>query len=383
MGQTNSVDYINYKREYDYNEKGYNITKYKSKNPNSLGDKIAKVRINETKTIFYSKKDWEEIIKKGHKDIEFCIADNNINGLRECMSIMNKDSFYAQFRTTTGPVPCLTWFYRPGAIIDERDYDIFKANYPNVLTGKKCRLVYQDFNYDDNDLERCCFSENKTKCNKNLINNYKTDHCNIIMLEKCKNNPEHPSCILWLEQTHERKEETALKFYSDLCSENFDKQYCDYFCSVSRKKNDYKGKFCDISLEKWCKKHPDNNNCKCLITPKEIIPDVEQYVGPKECWLKECSSQSNNKWLTTEQIETRANCQITSCLININELTLNDNAKAEFINNCVSGTSVNSSSIIKKSKQNEIIIPIKTPGIFFFPELALLFGGLFLLGIQK
>lgn len=346
--------------------------------------------INEVIKLGYTDNEWEKIKEKGYQDIEYCILDNETNGIGECIGLFSdtnttKTPVLDQFRVVKGPETCKSYFYRPGSVITDKNLDKFAQELNEPINGKKCRIVFQDYNYNDENLERCCFSDNKMKCNKHLINDYTTPHCNVIMSNKCKEDPENPKCLLWLENTYtdKRMENSALELYSELCSKNHNNTYCDYLCRVARQNNDYRGSFCDKALKNWCKENNHDTRCHCVFTPTENIPDLEQYLGPKECWLSNCTGQPNNKWLLTEQIETRSKCQITSCIINIEQLTLQNNAKAQLINDCVSGTSVNSSFYNTMVSEEEQINKILTPGIFFLPEIGLILSGLILLMLIK
>lgn len=344
--------------------------------------------IQEKVHIDFSPKEWEDIKKKGEIDIDFCIV-NDLNGVEECMGLFkDPDTTFAskleQFRVEKGTTPCKSWFYRPGLVITDKNIPDMENEIGNIIDGTKCKLVYTDYVYTDKDLERCCFSDNTTKCNANLINGYKTSHCNIPMIDNCKKDPNNPKCLLWLENNYERKENLALEIYSELCSKNFDAPYCDYFCKIARQNNDYTSQYCDNALTKWCQNNSYNSNCYCVFTPSDEIPNLEQYLGPKPCWLSYCASQPNNKWLLTDQINTRSSCQMTGCIITIQHLQMNDNAKIELINDCVSGTKIDSNYYIKSQVNNPQtdFKKIKTPGILFSIPFGLFISSMILLIIK-
>ena len=329
--------------------------------------------IKEINKINFNDRDWADIKETGYRDLDFCILDNGSNGISECMGLFSSNvSSLDEYAVTKGPVSCKGFYYRPGMVFDpSNDFDEVKKEIDGVENGKLCRLVYQDYNYDDNDMLRCCFTDNKNKCNKNLINGYTTSHCNIIMQEQCVGNEDDPKCMLWLEQNYDRAENVALEFYMNYCSKHHDTKTCSYFCKEARKNNDYRSTFCDRSLINFCNNNTFNSNCFCVITPSDVVPDIETYLGPKECWLSNCASQSDSKWLLTEQRDTRQKCNLTSCVISIDHLILKNNAKAEFINECVSGASVSSAYSLTEKKKTGINIE-KTPGVLFNPALAIL-----------
>lgn len=334
--------------------------------------------VTEKTKVYFSDLEWQQIKEQGYKDIEFCIQDNGANGISECMGLFDypnneKASELDQYAVTKGPTSCKSYFYRPGLVYaDGLDFSLVERELGRPEQGKLCRIVYQDYNYNDADMDRCCFSDDKSKCNANLINGYTTTHCNATMEKKCKGDETNPKCILWLENNPTRSENSSLAFYQEFCSNNFDSTACNYFCKISRQNEDYKSAFCDNALKNYCQQHQFDSKCYCVVTPTTIVPDLETYLGPKECWLSSCASQKDSKWLTTAQIDTRQKCNLTSCIITIDELTLKNKSKAELINDCVSGTSVNASYEldVEGTKQGIRIDP--TPGILFYPGLGIL-----------
>lgn len=85
-----------------------------------------------------------------------------------------------------------------------------------------------------------------------LVNNFETTHCDFTMKKYCYGNPSSDICIFWLEETVKRYDDIALSLYSNIFSDNYDKEYCSYMCMLSRRSRDYRLKFCGTSLEKWC-----------------------------------------------------------------------------------------------------------------------------------
>lgn len=315
------------------------------------------------------------------RSIEFCILDNKTNGIEECMSLFTKAEL-EQYSIIKGSEYCDGFFYRPGLIVAPHDVERLRTSVNGVVPGKKCTILYQDYNYNDEDLQRCCFSGTTLKCNDHLTNNYVTSHCNVIMKETCqsKENIYSDKCMTWLMNNHYRKEDVALDTYSNFCAKNFDHPVCNYLCNKARENKDYKSEFCDRALKEWCTNNSFDSRCFCVITPSSIIPEIETYLGPKECWLSNCSSQSESKWLLTDQIDTRKKCNLTSCIINIDQMTLKKNAKAELINDCVSGNKISASEanhIEDENNSTESII--RTPGILFSIENSFLFGSILLL----
>lgn len=345
--------------------------------------KLPAVEIDKVKL---TNQDWENIKNEKSREFDFCIIEN-FNSINECIGLFtNSPNSYAfdldQYRIEYGS-ECYSLKFRPGIVIDSKDINSYSQVYIDTIKGNKCKIVYQDFNYNTKDIERCCFTDDKHSCNANLINNFSTNHCNGIMVEKCKDQMDNPICIKWLEQTYTRFNNEALELYENWCSDNFDSPVCDYFCKIARDNSDYRSEYCDRALKYWCKNNANNPKCVCVLSPDEIIPKVEKFLGPKECWLSQCSGEPNNKWLTTDQLDTRKNCALTSCIINIHELNLNDNARVELINDCISGTKVSSAKYYSFIKADDNNIIKKTPGIAFIPELLLTSISLLLLSIIK
>lgn len=360
-------------------ENGYLV---KEQKVNGALDYRRSYKITEIGKVYFNDRDWNEIKQAGYRDIQFCILDNGLNGVSECMGLFSNNPSELnhdldQFAITKSSTVCRSFLYRPGLVYDpDNDFSAIQKEIGKPELGKLCRITYQDYNYNDEDQERCCFSNNTNKCNKNLINDYTTTHCNIVMKKKCVGNELDPKCILWLENNYKRLENSALEFYADYCSKNHSSLACNYLCRVARENEDYRSSYCDIALTNYCNKNKFESNCACVITPSNIIPDVETYLGPKECWLSACSSQPESKWLTTTQLDTRQKCNLTSCVISIDQLILKNNAKAELINDCISGSSVNSSYYLKKHEKNNIE---RTPGVLLYPNIALLSLSLILL----
>lgn len=355
------------KIEIKYDASSSNIVKTVS---DGYNQNITRIPAEEINRVQLSEEDWDQIKKDGSKEFNFCLV-NNYNSINECVGLFTDTATeYAfvldQFRIEYGS-DCYSLNFRPGICVEPKNkYKLDQAQI-EAVPGKKCKIIYQDYNYNVSDILRCCFEPDKRSCNANLKNNYTTNHCNGAMLQKCKDNMDHPNCILWLEKSFERFDNEALEMYQNWCSNNFDSEICDYFCKISRSNNDYKSAFCDTALQNWCKKHPDNDKCLCVFTPNNIIPEVEKYLGPKECWLAQCSSEPNSKWLTTDQLNIRKKCSVTNCVININKLTLNDNATADFINDCTSGNSSN----MQQSTNYSSVEYKNTPYIGFGPEFLL------------
>lgn len=345
---------------------------------------------NELDLVNFTEQDWEEI-KNKPKVLDYCLLDNGANGLQECASLfrdsnlptnpdgspLNAESSYIsaldQYRITKSNVSCLSYLYRPGGMPPKEAEPTLIRIFGNMVKGYKCQLEYQDYNYSDKDYMRCCYETNKTNCNANLVNDFTTQHCNGYMSNICKTNPTNPSCVRWLEQTTTRGDGAALEVYSEYCKKNHDKEICSYFCSTARKLKDYRSSFCDISLTEWCKNNVEDSRCDCITTPSNRIPETEEYLGPKECWLSSCVSVTDPKWLLTNQIETRQNCKLTACIVDIKSLVLNDQSAASIVNNCLTNSrTIKQIERNVNNKTNQIIETIFVPGFMLTPSIIIL-----------
>lgn len=381
--------------------------------PNDINTRLIKdtngrqesVGITEIENVNFNENIWDNINKGTPKEIDFCLLENELNGIEECAGLFipkYKNTEYVnppylsefdKYRITKGESTCYSYLFRPGLVFDPKDIEKARELFgnENVISGKKCKIEFQDYNYNDTEYVSCCTILNSPdslpnevkNCNINLVNGYKTNHCNIAMIEYCSLHPNNDNCLLWLENSNKRNDITAFQVYSEYCKKNHNDESCEYFCKISRENNSSNSSYCDLSLKEWCSKNPNDSNCFCVLTPSDKIPNLEKYLGPKECWLANCSSQGNMKWLTTEQINTRSNCQITSCIIDVNSLIMNEESELKMINNCVSGVSVSAATYnnLDVNKVNKIFNHLAFP--FSMDKLLISSSILILLMILK
>ena len=353
------------------------------------GDSVSMTCIpaSEITSIEYTNEQWKDYESIGHIDVDYCI-DGELNGVEECMGIFsrsNPNGPISKFSFQRGVTPCKTYFYRPGMVLTQQSSDpnfqVAKDTFGDIRDGTLCRLQYRDYNYNDDDLTKCCLGlRNPELCNKNTINNFTTSHCNPVMLKHCvKGNVNTGGCMLWLENSDERGDNVALEHYSSFCSDSHHDKVCDYLCKIARQHEDYRSEFCDVALKKYCENNPTYSECGCVFTPESSVSRVEEFLGPKECWLSECASQPNSKWLTTAQRDTRQKCNITSCIISIKELTLSGNGSVDLVNSCLSGTTTNSASLVSNQKKALVKFIEDTPGVMLSFQVGILGLSLFLL----
>ncbi|BAO49426.1 putative myristylated membrane protein [Alphaentomopoxvirus acuprea] len=312
-----------------------------------------------------------EYIGKDEFEIEYCIA-SPFNGLGECSKLFNSDpsSNYTyeldNYVITNEGTPCTSLTFRPGSILYET------SNWINDRTfqGNRCKILYRGPPIYKNDLFECCTGKRTTNCHETLINNFETSHCNVTMQNFCTENPNDIYCYRWLDTQSKAGYDIALKLYSDICSRDHQPEYCTYMCMYARDYG-YPG-YCDKALSNWCNNNKNNNLCYCYNPPAEIIPDVEEVLGPKECWIDSCtSSYTNQKWLTTDQMEIKRNCGIRSCIITVGSLMARGSNIIELINNCVAGA-ISSSQSYQNYIGNSSIKIDQTWGSFFDPVIFLI-----------
>lgn len=274
---------------------------------------------------------------KDEYEIEYCIH-NLYNSLNQC-AILFTNNEYAynldNYIITNEGSPCTSLTFRPGSIVKQMTYWLEGF----VFKGNRCKIIYNGPPITENDLNECCTLKRVTGCHSTLIDNFKTDTCNVVMQDYCKRNPDNDACYTWLEQKTLQDKDIALKLYSNLCSNNFNEKYCDYMCMFARDQKVY-SKYCDIALSNWCGKNVNDSNCWCYNTPSDNIPIYEKLLGPKECWLSSCTSNyQGQKWITTGQAQIKKNCKIQSCIVTIDKLKASGKALIDIINNCIKGGS--------------------------------------------
>ncbi|AAG02824.1 putative myristylated membrane protein [Betaentomopoxvirus amoorei] len=311
-------------------------------------------------------------------EINYCIG-TPFNSLAECALLFNNNilsnytSELDNYVITNEGSPCTSLTFRPGSIL----YGNSEWLEGRTFVGNKCKIRYRGYPIYENDLRECCTGKRTSGCHETLINNFTTPHCNVTMQNFCRQNPEDLYCYRWM-YSQSKTFDIALKLYSELCSIDHTKLYCDYMCVYARE-NGYPG-YCDDSLSNWCKNNSNNSLCFCYNPPTEFIPDVEEVLGPKECWLAPCTvSYSGQKWLTTNQMNIKKNCNIQSCIITIGSLLTRGNNKIDLINNCINN--LNASTVINSENLSNVTdIKInQTWGVFFDPVIFILIIFIFIL----
>nr|WGO62732.1 myristylated membrane protein [Wadden Sea poxvirus] len=262
---------------------------------------------------------------------------------------------------------CRSFIARPGSLIlyengiNEKSIDEFESQTLKYISkGIRCKFIKNDFNITDSEFTKCCIKPSNN-CPTISNNNYETNHCDKIMVNFCNNNPNNVNCMKWLRQ----RRTIALNTYSNICSKNMDERYCSEFIKITRPDFFHFG---DIALINFCKIHNSNRNCWCVNPPNNSkIDNIEKYLGPRVCWLRECTTNNKDrKWLLYDQDIQRSKCKYTGCNININSLILN-NAHADLVADCSGNNNIISDinpGLPKKNKN--VIIPFFNIHIIVF-----------------
>ncbi|AQT34596.1 m106L [Myxoma virus] len=273
----------------------------------------------------------ENIYRKEESEIhpKFCLTETMDPS--HCGTFLS-DELSKKYVLTRGE-PCRSFTFRPGSFIiyngdiNERyiDNQIPDSAKAYIAKGYRCRFVKKDYMIMDKEIEGCCTSPH-AGCPGHLNNGYVTSHCDTYMDPFCTANPGNSQCLTWLRT----KRKIALETYSQICATEMEERYCSEFVRVARP--DY-FTFADNALIKFCDRNKANKNCWCVTSPSKTITD-EKYLGPRVCWLHECTDKSKDrKWLLFDQDVQRSRCKYTGCSINVNELTL-ENSNADLVAEC-------------------------------------------------
>jgi hypothetical protein len=154
------------------------------------------------------------------------------------------------------------------------------------------------------------------------------------MYNYCANNLLNSKCVAWMDGVSKQGNSIGLELYLPFCQANLNTIACSYFSQASL---NYNTTYRDSAIQYYCSKNPDDINCNCTNTIIEANNLVTSYLGPKQCWLSSCTLNStDDKYILTEDLNTRKNCKIINCSINIGNINLtNDsNATINLINQC-------------------------------------------------
>lgn len=225
-----------------------------------------------------------------------------------------------------GP-PCKSFAFRPGSLITDATH-IPPELRGYVVDGEQCRFVRSDFLYTDRDLRRCCTNPAEPECPEALRNGYTTSDCDGAMRALCVRDPGNALCLQWLNT----RRLPALVAYADICSRELDQHHCSEFVRVTRP--DFFA-ISDAAILRFCAEHRGNRDCWCVAPPTNRVNALETVLGPRVCWVHECTSQSTDrKYLLFEQDEQRKKCKYVGCSISVDTLLL-EKSTATLVADCL------------------------------------------------
>ncbi|QGN68116.1 myristylprotein of the poxvirus entry/fusion-complex [Equine molluscum contagiosum-like virus] len=223
---------------------------------------------------------------------------------------------------------CRSFSFRPGSLItDTRAVPPAVAYY--VRGGERCRFLRSDFFAQDADVARCCTQPGARACPQRLRNGYATPDCDAAMTAFCAQQPGSAQCLRWLRT----RRPAPLAAYADLCARALDQRYCSEFVRVTRP--DFFA-YSDAAILRYCQDHRGDSACWCVAPPSGRVGAIETFLGPRVCWLHECTDQSRDrKYLLFDQDRQRKRCQYVGCTISVRTLQLTG-ASATLVADCVS-----------------------------------------------
>jgi hypothetical protein len=197
--------------------------------------------------------------------------------------------------------------------------------------GNLLKLKKEKWYTDETYLTYCLTEENDYSSNP---------RCNGVMFNYCTGNLTNPKCVAWMDGTTKQSNTIGLDLYLPHCKKYLFSQECSYFSQSSLA---YNTLYRDEAIKTYCENNLSDSNCLCINT--KIIPNnlITQYLGPKACWLSGCTNKNlDNKYMLTEDLNTRNKCKINGCLISIGNLKLSNNSEAniDLINQCVNQNNI-------------------------------------------
>ncbi|AYV77352.1 MAG: myristylated protein [Barrevirus sp.] len=191
------------------------------------------------------------------------------------------------------------------------------------------------------DPTNCCLSngqkiiDNKT-CDP-MYRSYITTACDDTMFNYCNNgNWQTNQCRSWTQALISAGRTNANIALSNYCSlsNNFSKDECQEWCSATRNQPNMKSA-CDTASISYCKNNPTDPQCTCSNPPTTITQLQDLMATSKVCWYKPCQTLDNDNYITSSMEDQKRNCVSTTCLIDVNNVTISgtDNS-VKFNNSC-------------------------------------------------
>lgn len=256
-----------------------------------------------------------DLIDQKSIELPYCVIDDIYNALYtvEHLNLQDLRSHGYDYVLREGALCRTLTTIKGSQVITSPDENGLKF----VKLGRRVIMSIEKVAMPDYKRLDCCITQNAS-CPSNLTNMYITDDCDEVMSDYCKLNPATTRCITWMGS----RRGVAINVYSELCSKNLNANYCTYFISDLRS-NPFSGNIADEILHTYCGEHPQDTKCNCYNPPRNIVES--RFVtrdAPYECWYEPCSVNSvDNKWLTSQQLESRRSCKVIDCVIKVGSIT--------------------------------------------------------------
>ena len=400
---------VSYKRSYTYSPIGDNgNNRYSIFVGTNIDEYIVGI-FNSRKTEYeehnfneYSSPTNFVIYRTGSTDLPICVVDNA--GL--CASLI------ASFTDPLGVnIPLEKVYFEPGVkgcfTLTNRQGSVLDAGFPSSLeaSGTLCRVSVKDFPQKENNKPYCCtlkqidltkinnnqpltnlyqavvtestraatLSTNETihKCPIGYSNGFSTDDCNSFMNTLCSQNPDCDECIFYMLAMVYRGE-SNIKLFENYCSYNLNSRVCSYFAIATRQNGQSASS--DNALKNYCTRNPTDKLCQCYNTTIKLPENFTSnaYIGPIPCWYKPCAENPHQQFLLSEQIKQRSGCNITSCLIDVGSIVVdqNNSTNVTLLNKCSEVNNITVSR--KKQKYGKTSLALLSLGIVSLVPLILL-----------
>lgn len=340
---------------------------------------------------------WNDDINNYNKNnniVPYCIVPGG-NGLSNCANLFSNNPYNINYinnapslngvsLTAEGP-GCRTFSFRPGTVIKSGDTENeYVKGY--IVNGNLCTINFSGPPLTPEYQMGCCLNQN---CDEIFSNNFSNESCDTVMTNYCASNYNEDICMTWLYNRTTKYFGTGLEFYKDICSKDMNQEVCSYFSLyANNESNGYYYHYSDIALDNYCSANVEDPNCVCYLEKKnnKNLQNMEETLGPSECWLIDCTAKLKDlKWITHEQRENKKKCNGINCLISVQSLTSDAKSIINLNNYCLNKNSETSSIAILNNNPQLSITKEQTWGsqfnIFFI--VLFLFISLFMIVLYR
>ena len=120
--------------------------------------------------------------------------------------------------------------------------------------------------------------------------------------------------------------------------EKYPTSFCQDWVSTLQNTNKMEGYY-DEAVRHYCKNHPKDSRCACMVTPDNITKLQDMATTSKVCWYKPCQDNKVDNYITNSMLKQKKNCVSTACLIDAGDIDLTGSGnQVKFKNEC--GSSV-------------------------------------------